>query len=254
MKHPDEGRLLAYLDDELGAEERREVERWLREVPGAAAELEAVRRRNELVTATLARVPVRIADPDRVRERLRERVAEPVGRTPVRRRSWQNRSGLAQAAVLVLFLAAGAAAAVPGSPVREWLGDAFDGREPTDEVAVTAGTDEGRDHPGVRIRPVEGRLLVVLTGLRGGDLEVKLVDEDRGAVYAPPGSRFRSGDGRVEVDVEGGPVRVELPRAAREASVRVDGLVYVEKRGERVEFPGPEGKVETDIYRFPATP
>lgn len=254
MKHPDEGRLLAYLDDELGAEERGEVERWLREVSGAAAELEAVRQRNEVVTATLARTLIPLPDTARVRERLRERLGKPVVRASFWRRSWQNRSGLAQAAVLVLLLAAGAAAAVPGSPVREWLGDAFDGREPADEVAVTHGTEESRDDPGVRVRPVEGRLVVVLTGLREGDLEVKLVDEDRGAVYAPPGSRFRSGDGRVEVDVEAGPVRVELPRAALEATVRVDGLVYVEKRGERVEFPGPEGDVDTDIYRFPTTP
>lgn len=261
----EDGRLLAYLDGELSASERASVERLLGEDPEARARLEHVRRRARTVELALAGEAVPIPDRGRIRHAVRRQVGE-VGRSPEpdldetgpdRGRGWTTRRRLAQAAVLVLLFAAGASAAVPGTPVHAWLQELL----PTDPVetgirseGVAAEPPEGSAgsrQVGVRVSPAEGRLVVVLTGRDAdSEIEVRLVDGPRGGVFASQGTEFSSGAGRIDAELADGPVRVEIPSAATEATVRVDGVVYLEKRGAAVELPGPGAETDGDGFLF----
>jgi hypothetical protein len=81
---------------------------------------------------------------------------------------------------------------------------------------------------GVRIRVEEGPVTVSILGVaRGTRIEVSRADVPELSVFAPEGSRFRSGDADVEVVADGGPIRVELPVAATPATLRVDGRTWL---------------------------
>lgn len=244
-----EGRLRAYLDGELTEAERSDVESWLEGDADARAALEELRERGRLVREALALDPAPVPDMTEMRRRIRARLEAPHATEAGGPGGF--RPGLAKAAALVLLLAAGASAAVPGSPIRSWLDSAFaDGEGARPAVAATATV---ADEVGVRVAPADGRLVVVLSATASDDLlEIRLVDTDRGGVFAGMGTRFQSGEGRIEADATSGAVRVEIPRSARVATVRVGGVVYFEKRGERIELPGPEPVLAGDVYRFQA--
>lgn len=138
---------------------------------------------------------------------------------------------LARAAGLILLLAGGAAA-LPGSPVRQWITSAFEepakAAAPAAVEAVPEAAVAGSAETGVRLRVAAGPVEVAVTGAGAGvRIEVERGEGAELAVFAPEGSRFRSAEGRVEVTAAGGPVRVRLPAVALPATVRVDGQVYL---------------------------
>ena len=69
---------------------------------------------------------------------------------------------------------------------------------------------------------------------------------------APEGTTFTTSDtdGRIDAALAPGSVRIELPRAAARASLTVDGRPYLEKLGERIDYPGPPALVEGPRVRF----
>jgi hypothetical protein len=253
MSGLDEGRLLAYLDGELEGDDRAEVAAWLDASDEARAALAEVERRRSVVARAVASLETPAPDVEAARARVMRRGS-------AARPGWWSRARLAQAAVLVLLLgAAGVSAAVPGSPLGAWLRSVF-----TDTPAAPAGAaPEGvvpeaeaegpTDEMGLRVRPAAGVLDVALSGVPADrEVVVVLVDSDHGAVYAGRAT-FRSGAGRIEaaVDAAGaGPVRVEIPRSVASATLRVDGRVWLRKRGERLDFPGPTARVSSDTMRF----
>jgi hypothetical protein len=197
--------------------------------------LDAVRRQEETIARALSALDA-TWDLETAREAVRARVAsgseeatQPavVGRIGPRRLRWT----LSRAAGLILVTAAGAAAAIPGSPVRQWLTEAFTawsgGATPsatTDAASVAATTEDA----GVRLAVESGPVRVVVEGLPpGSEVRVRLVPGSEAAVFAPVGSRFTSAERRIEAVVTEGPVRVELPRAVVPASVEVNGRVYL---------------------------
>lgn len=147
MTHLDEGTIQAFLDDELPSRERA----------AAAAHLvrcDACRRSHDELSRVAATFATGIAALD---------VAPPVARTPglaAPRRLRLLTPSLARAAGLVLLLAAAASAAVPGSPVRQWLaGDP----EPVPEPAATEATT------GPAVRPPSPAPVAVVGTVRGRD-------------------------------------------------------------------------------------
>lgn len=244
-RHLGEGTLQALLDGALPAEERTAAEAHLAACGECAAAARELRALNERAASLLARgdLPAPVAQ---AQMSLRARRAR-------QQSHWGDaRRALLRAAVLVLGLAGVAAAAVPGSPVRAWLEEAV---LPARKETLPPGARRAPVPPprqaappsaptGISIRPDGGAVRVVLT--RASPRVVvtaRLVDGDRAGVLArgqaKAGARFRTAPGRMEVvDAGAGEIEVEIPRAARSATVVVNGRVRVVKDGDSLRCPG----------------
>ena len=248
-RHLAEGTLQALLDGELPPGERPAAEAHLAgcgECAAAARELRAV---NERAAAILAGGDV-AAPVAQAQMSLRAR------RARQRQGHWGDaRRALLRAAVLVLALAGVAAAAVPGSPVRDWLVQtvlpAKKATRAPDQRRAPAPPPRQADAPaaptGISIRPDGGAVRVVLTGASPRlQVTARLVDGDLAGVLARgramSGARFRTAPGRIEVvDAGAGEIEVEIPRAARAATVEVSGRVLVAKEGDLLRVLAPAG-------------
>jgi hypothetical protein len=238
MEHAGDGQLLALMDGQLSAAEEAAVRSHLRSCPTCAGELDALREASALLSASLwlldATAPA--ATP----------VAPLAGRTGGARVAAVRRT-LLRAAGIVLVLAGGGAAALPGSPVREWARAAWDrgkalfgGAEP----AATAEVPAPATSVGIDAAPVDGRIRVSLVGMPPGtEVRVRLVDRPAAWIEAEglagPAPQFVRGSGRIEV--VGGAARglqIDLPRDAARAEVEVDGRVRVLKDGEVLRLAG----------------
>jgi hypothetical protein len=253
MIHPDEGRLRALLDEELPEAEAAELRAHL----GSCAACDAALRRTEetqvLTTALLDAIDV----PAPV-ERVRARLAERRGGAPRQKRSfWVGRSDLAKAALLLLGFSGAVAAAVhPASPLRRLIGTerSVTATAPTAPVQPEAATLAGPAREvGVRLSVAGEGARVALGGATPrGTIELSWVVESTAAVYAPEGTTFSTSEaaGRIDAELAPGIVRIELPIGAPRASLIVNGRVYMEKVGERIEYPGVPALVEGQKVRF----
>lgn len=256
MTHPDEGALQALIDGELPPGERAAAEAHLRSCPPCADALAALRRDRDRASALLGLVdaapPVLAAQA--AFHRRRRGAARPLAGL---------REALPRAAVLVLVVAGAAAAAVvPGSPVREWVGAlGAPEREVLPEPAAPAPPAPAAAEPApaakaVSLAPAEGRIRVVVTGaspeLR---IRVRLAPVERAEVTATgaaAGARFRTSPGRLEVVGAGpGELVVHLPAAADAAFVEVDGRVLAAKEAGvlRTLAPRVAGSAEEPVFR-----
>lgn len=236
MTHLDEGRLLALRDVADGSDTR--AASHLAACDTCRALLDAVRRQEATISEALLSLD-ETWDLEAARERIRAEIAEGaaeeagvVGRIAPRRFSWS----LSRAAGLILVTAAGAAAAIPGSPVREWLTGTLSERTPRSAQPAAVDAPDvatSRESAGVRLAVGTGPVRIVITGLPPAtEVRVQLVPGSEAAVLAPAGARFTSGEGRIEAVTETGPVRVELPRGAVPATVEVNGRVYLRNTAE----------------------
>ena len=254
MSHPDDGRLRALLDEEMGSAEAGELRAHVARCGVCDAALRTAQETQVLATALLDALDV--APPvERVRARLAERRrAAPAPRV---RRFGVGRGDLARAALLLLAFSGAVAAAVhPASPVHRWLTG-----EPEAASTVLAPTEEAPAAAAAPVREVGVRVAAGSAGVRiglsgarpGSPIEVTWVDDPSAAVYAPEGTRFTTSEaeGRIAAELtSAGPVRVELPRAIARVDLVVDGAAYLEKRGERIEFPGPPALVDGPRVSF----
>ena len=155
--HVDDGALLALLDGELSAEERRRVENHATGCAVCAARRDELRFAVRRVTSALEVMDVPAAwveMPEALREAARSAPVPLASARAARsgwrigwRIGWMGRRSVAVAAGLTLLLAAGAYA-VPGSPVRGWVDGG--GRSPRGvDRERTRGTGPGRAEPGV---------------------------------------------------------------------------------------------------------
>ncbi len=139
------------------------------------------------------------------------------------RGGWGRRRSVAAAAILVLV--AGGAAALPGSPVRQWLDTARGGVDVPEIHGMSAA---GEVMSGVAVGLRDGRVEVVLRSPPPGSrVEVRVEREERVELQAPLGARYATAPGRLEVDLsdaEGGPLLLLIPGAAREV------LLVLERR------------------------
>jgi hypothetical protein len=229
-----EGTLQSLLDGELPPAERADAEAHLGACPPCAAELRALRGVNERAASILARgdLPAPVAQAQMALRARRMRAS----------RFTETRRAMLRAAVLVLGLAGVAAAAVPGSPVRQWISDTLPGKQAPERAALRpapppapAPAPVEAAPSGVRIAVEDGAVHVVLTRAAPGvEVVAQLVDDGLAGVLArPAGARFRTGPGRIEVvGAREGSVEVRLPRGVPAATVEVNGRVRVTKQGE----------------------
>ncbi|HSR41039.1 MAG TPA: anti-sigma factor [Longimicrobiales bacterium] len=242
--HPANGELRAYLDGEAGSEDARRIGRHMEECAPCGVRVSELRSAEADVSRALVALDPAVDIPA-ARARVRRRLAG-AGRGTRRLVG----SPLARAALLVLALAGGAAAAIPGSPVRAWLGAAWE-RIAGDSPAPAPAPDAQEEPAGVRVEPAAGAVRIVLLGAGPGTrIRVRVVESPGAAVFAGPGTRFRSGPGSVEARLQGDEVRVEIPRDALRATVTVNGSVFFRKTAEGVELPGPVQDTVESEFRF----
>jgi anti-sigma factor RsiW len=234
MKHIEEGVLQAYLDAEVSAGARAEIDGHLQGCIECATELERMRGAAALFTNAVSaqdvHAPVLAAQ---------ARFAG-VPRQQRRATAHAPRRALARAAMFIVGLAAVAGAAVPGSPVRAWINDALTRAGLLDEPQRAAAPETAAEAPAVprdavestalAIEPVGGRVRVVLKNVRPeAEITVQVIDGPRAVVEATglaAKARFRTGSGSLELTgVEGGRVVVQMPRSVADGVVEQDGKV-----------------------------
>ena len=210
--------------------------------------LSAVQARAEAIAQTLTALDGPV-EATAAKAGVRARVRAAGQRTP---RRWA-RQHFGRAAALLL-VTAGAAAALPGSPVRSLL------RPPAAEPEVPAPAttlsesvpqSPASDASGISIAVPEGLVDVVVRGAStGSEVLVTWTDEAAASVSAAPGSRFTYAAGRIEVDASRGTVRLELPRAATRVSLEVDGHLYLTGSPASLEVAGPSVETTLESIRF----
>lgn len=164
--------------------------------------------------------------------------------------AWLRRA----AGVLLAAGIAGAAYAVPGSPVRGWVHtivQKIGGRPapapappPGESIAVGAG---------ISVLP-EQRLLILFKLAQGdGQVFVSLTDGPEVQVHAPTGAAtFTSGAGRLLIDVRdpSAAFEVQIPRSAPWVEIRVGEDRLFLKEGERVSTSGSTSAVGGYLLRL----
>ena len=233
MTHLAEGILQELLDGELSPGPRGEADAHLAGCRQCSAELAELRGVNARASALLGMV-------DAQPPVLAARAAFARSRRGGGAWSGEARRALPRAAALLLLVAGAAAAAVPGSPVRRWVGLAEAPAERPVAPAPTQAADPAPTEPaaaGISILPDQGRVRVVITGA-AAELEVhaRLGQGPRAEVTArgaAVGARFRTAPGRIEVVGAGpGELLVELPADASAAVLEVNGRTVAAKQGE----------------------
>ncbi len=139
------------------------------------------------------------------------------------------------AGVAFTLVAAGAAYAAPGSPVRGWVETVTDWLVVEEEAAVQdePATPEPFDPAGLVFDP-RPNVMIVFAGAPEGDVEIVLTDDASVTVQALGGgaSFTDAGGGLIVVDGEGaGPFQILLPRSVPRFEVRAGDRTLFLKEG-----------------------
>lgn len=275
MSHASEGTLVAYRDGELAPQEGRALAEHLEGCERCARRHEELGRVSDRVSTALAELdraaPAIDAGAIRRRAGLRVvpgglgpmagggRASDPTADADVRQGSFSRRRSLA-AAILLLLAFTGAAAAIPGSPLRAWLEGSvraiaafFDPGEPPPPPPIEAADGDEASPSGVAVAPYGGGVRISLRSPSSETVvRVRLVDASRASVLATGGT-YRTGRGSLEVlDAGPGEVTIEIPRATRWAVVEVDGRPVVEKRNGDLRLLAPADTSDSEIFFRPS--
>jgi hypothetical protein len=170
-------------------------------------------------------------DVEAAKTRVRERMdAMRSAERPQRGRPWY----VGRAAALLL-LTAGAAYALPGSPVRDWISPSA---THDDESAGVTGP-RAPEPLGIEVDVPDGRIRITLRGMIAeSELEVVWLDTPTARISAALGSSYSLAEGHLQATVTAGPVRVEIPRGASMISIEVNGRMVLQRSEDGLELPG----------------
>jgi hypothetical protein len=234
--HLDEEQLQRVVHSELTAAVRRNAREHLAECGECRERLVAAARDEGEIFALLRQVdhPLPAVDAELLAARARG-----TGRV------W----GSWAAGILLLLGAAGAAYAVPGSPVREWVRSAAAWIGGEDRVTAPPGQMEipPAQAAGIAATPGQNYVIDFQSLEPGGLARVSLTDGAEVTVRAASGvARFTSAADRLLIDNQGTGTtfEIEIPRTAPRVEIRVAGNRIFLKERERVTHvsPNAEGK------------
>ena len=251
MPHIAEHELLEYLDRELTIDRRAEVDRHVQECAACGAQLEGLRAVSQGFTAALQQFDV---SPyygfDAV---LARRKSQGQRYLPLR--------ALAKAAVLVFVIGGAGAAAIPGSPVRAWVEDAWSGAKsllggaaaehPPPSTDAIVPPDRAAERAGIAVPLVDGQVRIDIKNAAPDALVRVVVTAGREAAVTAESASYRTGSGWIEV-LNAGPgiIRIELPRGAASAVVSVDGAPKVVKEGANLRLLTPAADASGSELQF----
>ena len=228
MQHVDNESIELFLSGELSESEARAMRDHLARCRACARRVEAARQEDQEIGALLSVLdhPVPQVRAEDVMRRARRRWLRP---------------GIA-AAGIVLLVVAGAASALPGSPVRRWLAELFERLQETPAQQSPPLGISG----GISVIPTAGFELVFVAAQRSGVLVVSLTDEDELAVRASgavPGYSVAPERVRVENAGSAADYEVLVPRSAESVRIRVgDLVVFSKQRGSISSAAGPDAR------------
>jgi hypothetical protein len=152
-------------------------------------------------------------------------------------------------AAAILLVTAGAAAALPWSPISPWRRTSA----PPVSVPITtiqpAPQADADATASVTVDVAERIEISVTTASGGSELVIVWRDGTSARVAAPRGSSFVLGASRVEVAATEGPIRIEAPRGAGLAVV-VNGRTYLERTPAGLTVSEPAAEVSDESVRF----
>jgi hypothetical protein len=243
MEHPDNGKIRAVLDgEEPGREDR--IHRHLSECGACGDIAEAQARSWDVLTEALG-----VLDVDPPLSQARIRILDHANNRV--RFGARARRNLPKAASFVILLTAGGAAALPGSPVRQWAQERWATLVQGEEALSPAATPESLGAPelvpggvpdmiGATILTTSSSLDLRIQGLQGGaSLRVLLVEGAQAGIFAGEGTRFTTTSEVLTASDPPGEVTVEIPLAATGVTVSVNGEAYLRKTSGGLEIFGP---------------
>jgi len=256
MGHPHEGLIRAFKDGEM-REEWEGLEAHL----STCLQCAHVAQEQEEALATLSGA-LSLLDISPPIERARARALR-LGQE--HRNPWGRvRQSLPKAASFAVLLTAGAAAALPGSPVRQWVFQEWAtlfGEGPVTQRSVRGPVDaplpmaEDPELVGATLQMTGGGVELRIEGLlEGAEIRVLLVEGDRVGIFAGEGTRFRTESGLLEARGAPGGVTVEIPQDAPLVEMSVNGVVFLRKRAGEMELPGPVTSRTSSEIRFGPPP
>lgn len=127
-------------------------------------------------------------------------------------------------AAAMLLVAAGAASALSGSPVRVWLG--IDPVEPSAHDAAVATPPVSTTPPGetvVLIPAADGIDIELTQVVAGSEVELNWLTGTSAQLAGGPGARYTVGEGHAQAAAPNGPVQLGIPRSALHISITING-------------------------------
>jgi len=241
MSHFTEGVLQAYLDDEVAADARAQVDARVGGCGACATRLQELRELNDTFSNAISAVDVPVLTAAAIAE-VRTRAA---------RQTWREKYAvstrtLARAAMLVLGLTAVAVAAVPGSPINKWLQHTWQTltqAEPAAPPEVAPAPQPAAPPTGMRLEAADGRIRIMLRSPAADTrIHVVLIDGNRALIETTGNAaakRTSTGSGWLELTGTGaGDLRISLPREVPHATIEIDGRLYLTKEGDEVRYLG----------------
>lgn len=268
-QHLDEGTLRRHLDGELPPGEAAAVQVHLSECGACARELDDLEHAARVTSGALALLAAELPRPDAARAAIMARlegnrgpvrpapVAPPVSppfppQEPRRPGGAPRLPGwMRLAAALVVGAVGVGASTIPGSPLWEWIEerDASAGGAP--EVMVAPASAPVGDEVAVFVSPEDGGVRIDVGGLLpGAEVRLELVDGASVGVRALDGARFETAPGRIHVVLEGGGVRIDVPRTLRTLAVWGNGERYTAGSPDGLELLGPNAVQQGDTVVF----
>lgn len=269
--HPSEARLVAYLDGELPPEDRAGISRHVVECRACAGTLDELRAASEGFSTAVSRLEtpeseltagdVRRADGGDGGPDPRDAGAESVD--DQRDRTFGRTAVVRIAASVAVLL--GAAAALPGSPVRSWIGWSvqevqalFAGSETSEQEAVErpeSSRADAADRSGVAVDPADGSVRIQLLQVPDGTaIRVRLVEGTQAGVWNA-GGEYRTSSGRIQVVAPTSDrLLVEVPRSAYGVRLEVNGEAAAVKRGGELDVRAPGAVLRDGGFEFTVGP
>lgn len=125
-------------------------------------------------------------------------------------------------AAAIIALTAGAAYALPRSPISGWLGIGGPEAAVSDGTGTAITTQESAE--GTILIGAANGIDIVINGVTPGtEVEVVWLAGETARIAGGADAVYSVGDGRAEVTVTGGPVRVGVPRSASPISITING-------------------------------